>query len=130
MAVTYRIDPRERIVYLTVSGESPFREWEGALRRVLADPTYVKGFSFLTDRRGQADVPGPEFPRQVLRFLVERTPDMGRYRWAAVSQREATFQTLRMFSILAEEADIHVRAFMDYDEALRWLTSGAAAHGR
>lgn len=130
MAVTYRIDPRERIVYLTVSGESPFEEWEGALRRVLADPAYVKGFNFLTDRRGQADVPGPGFPRQVLRFLVERTSEMGRYRWAAVSTREATFQAMRMFSILAEEADIHVAAFMDYDEALRWLTEGAAARGR
>jgi hypothetical protein len=66
-------------------------------------------------------VPGPDFPRQVLRFLVEHTPEMGRYRWAAVSPWEATFQTLRMFSILAEEADIHVEAFRDYEEAWRWL---------
>ena len=128
MAVTYRIDPRGRVVYLTVSGESSFEEWEGALRRVLADPAYVKGFAFLTDRRGQRDVPGPEFPRQVLRFLVERTSDMGRYRWAAVSTREATFQTLRMFSILAEEADIHIAAFRDYDEALRWLLGASASN--
>ncbi len=121
MAVTYRIDPQEGIVYLTVTGESPFGEWEAAMLRVLADPAYVRGFDFLTDRRGQVDVPGPEFPRRVLRFLVEHTPEMGRYRWAAVSQREATFQTLRMFSILAEEADIHVEAFKDYEEARRWL---------
>ena len=127
MAVTYRIVPQERIVYLTVSGESSFGEWEGALRRVLADPAYVKGFDFLTDRREQRDVPEPEFPRQVLRFLVEHTPDMGRYRWAAVSPREATFQMLRMFSILAEETDIRVRAFRDYEEARRWLLGGAAA---
>ena len=121
MAVTYRIDPQERVVYLTVTGKSPFGEWEAAMLRVLADPAYVRGFNFLTDRRGQVDVPGPEFPHQVLRFLVEHTPEMGRYRWAAVSQREATFQALRMFSILAEETDIHVEAFKDYDEARRWL---------
>jgi len=127
MAVTYRIDARERIVYLTVYGESPFEEWEAAMRRVLADPGYMKGFNFLTDRREQRDVPGPEFPHRVLSFLVERTPEMGRYRWAAVSAREATFQTLRMFSILAEEADIHVRVFGDYEEARRWLLGGAAA---
>ena len=127
MPIVYRIDPRERVVYLTVTGESSYEEWEGALRRVLADPSYVKGFNFLTDRRGQRDVPGPDFPRQVLRFLVERTPDMGRYRWAAVTPRGATFQTLRMFSILAEEADIHLAAFSDFEEARRWLLGGAAA---
>jgi hypothetical protein len=127
MAVTDRIDPRERIVHITVAGESSFTEWEAALRRVLADPAYVRGFNFLTDRRGQTDVPGPEFPREVLRFLVAHVAEMGRYRWAAVSPREATFQTLRMFSILAEEVDIRVEALRDYDEARRWLLGGAAA---
>jgi hypothetical protein len=127
MAVTYRIDPRERVVYLTITGESPFAEWAAALRRVLADPAYVRGFNFLTDRRGQTDVPEPEFPRQVLSFLVAYVAEMGRYRWAAVSTREATFQTMRMISILAEEADIRVEAFGDYEEARRWLLGGAVA---
>lgn len=127
MAVTHRIDSQDAVVYLTVTGVSPFGEWEAAMRRVLADPAYVRGFDFLTDRRGQTDVPGPEFPRQVLRFLLEHTPEMGRYHWAAVSPREATFQTIRMFSILAEEADIHVRAFRDYEEARRWLLNDTAA---
>lgn len=123
MAITYRIDPQERVVYLTVTGDSPFAEWEETLRRVLADPAYVRGFDFLTDRREQHDVPGPEFPRQVLRFLMEHLPEMGHYRWAAVSPRETTFLTLKMFSVLAEEADIRVEVFRDYDEAQRWLKS-------
>jgi hypothetical protein len=127
MAVNYHIEQGERIVYLTVTGESPFAEWEAALRRVISDPEYVRGFNFLTDRRAQTDVPGPQFPRQVLRFLVEHTGEMGRYRWAAVSTREAGFQTLRMFTILAEEADIHVRDFRDYEEARRWLLGGGDA---
>jgi hypothetical protein len=117
LAVNYRIDPRERVVYLTVTGEFSGDEWEATLRRVLADPAYVKGFNFLTDRRGQSGVPGPDFTLRVLRFLVAHTPEMGRYRWAAVTPVPAPFGTLRMFSILAEEADIHVEAFGDYDEA-------------
>lgn len=127
MTVTYRINPRERIVQLTVTGVSPFEEWEAALLRVLADPEYVRGFNFLTDRRLQSDVPGPDFPRMVLRFLVAHAPEMGRYRWAAVSPIEATILTLHMFSILIEELDIHVDAFTDYEEARRWLLSGATA---
>lgn len=127
LAITYRIDPRERIVYLTVTGESPFEEWEDVLRRVLADPAYVKRFNFLTDRRGQSVMPGPDFTLKVLRLLVAHTSEMGRYRWAAVTPWPAPFGTLRMFSILAEEADIHIEAFTDYDEAQRWLSGGMVA---
>jgi hypothetical protein len=127
MSITYRIDPRERIVYLTVTGKSPFDEWEGVLRRVLADPAYVKGFNFLTDRRAQREMPGPEFTLKVLRLLVSHTSEMGRYRWAAVTPWQAPFGTLRMFSILAEETDIHVEAFDDFDAARRWLLSGTSA---
>lgn len=131
MAITYLIDPRERLVYLTVTGKSPFDEWEGVLRRVLADPAYGKGFNFLTDRRRQRDIPGPDFPLRVLRLLMSHTSEMGRFRWAAVTPWQTPFGTLRMFSILAEEADIHVEAFGDYEEAQRWLlgvtTGGSAA---
>lgn len=126
MAVTYRIDPQERIVYLTVTGESSFEEWQDTMRRVLADPSYVRRFNFLTDRRGQSGVPEPEFARKVLRFLVSHTREMGRYRWAAVSNVEATFLSLRMFAVLAEEADIHVEVFRDLEEARHWLLSGMA----
>lgn len=127
MAIEYRIDPEDRVVYLTVTGESSFPEWEAAMRRVLADPAYVRGFNFLTDRRGQSNAPEPEFPLWALRFLVGHTPEMGRYRWAAVSNSEATFQAVRMFAILAEETDIRIEAFRDYDEARRWLLNGASA---
>jgi hypothetical protein len=126
LAISYRIDPRERVVYLTVTGDSPCGEWEGVLRRVLADPAYGRGFNFLTDRRGQSVMPGPDFTLRVLRLLVSHTPEMGRYRWAAVTPWPVPFGTLRMFSILAEEADIHVEAFQDFDEARRWVLSGAA----
>jgi hypothetical protein len=127
LAVTYRIDAQERLVYLTITGASSFDEWEGALRCVLADPAYVKGFSFLTDRRGQSHMPGPDFTLNVLRFLAAHKPEMGRYRWAAVAPWQAPFQTQRMFSILAEEADIHVEAFNDFDEARDWLLGAQAA---
>ena len=121
MGVTYRIDAHERLVYLTITGASPFVEWEGALRRVLADPAYAKGFSFLTDRRGQTEMPLPDFTLKVLRFLAAHKPEMGRYRWAAVVPWPTSFHTRRMFSILAEEADIYVEAFNDFDEARDWL---------
>ena len=121
MAVTYNIDPRERIVYLVVSGESSVQEWEDMVLSVLADPAYRKGFNFLTDRRGQSKMPGPDFTLRVLRFLAAHKPEMGRYRWAAVTPWALPFGTQRMFSILAEEADIRVEAIDDFEAARRWL---------
>jgi hypothetical protein len=126
MAITYRFEPQERVVYLTVTGESSFQEWEDVMRRVLADPAYVKGYNFLTDRRGQTEMPGPDFTLKVLRLLVSHKPEMGRYRWAAVTTWPTPFGTQRMFSILAEEADIRVEAFNDFDAARQWLLSGPA----
>jgi hypothetical protein len=126
MAICYRVDQQERVVYLTVTGESPFDEWERALRRVLADPAYSKGFDFLTDRRGQKNMPGPDFTLKVLRFLTAHKPEMGRYRWAAVTPWPVPFGTQRMFSILAEEADIHIGGFNDFGEARSWLLGGTA----
>ncbi len=126
MPIVYSIDPHDRVVYLTVTGDSSYGEWEGVMRRVLADPSYLRNFNFLTDRRGQTGMPGPDFTLKVLRFLTAYKPEMGRYRWAALTPWRAPFGTLRMFSILAEEADIHVEAFGDYDAARSWLLGGAA----
>ncbi len=129
MAITYRIDPQESAVYLTVTGDSSYDEWEGVMLRVLSDRAYVRNFNFLTDRRGQGGMPGPDFTLRVLRFLVAHKPEMGRYRWAAVTPWPVPFGTLRMFSILAEEADIDVEAFNDFDTARNRLLSGAAVEG-
>src|SRR5438128_12515960 len=100
MPITYQIDPGAGIVYLAVTDESTYGEWEAVLQRVLADPAYVKGFNFLTDRRGQRRMPGPDFTLKVLRFLIAHTSEMGRYRWAAITAWPVPFGTLRMFSIL------------------------------
>src|SRR5256885_10720743 len=51
MAVTYRIEPGERIVYLTTTGESSFAEWRDAMMAALSDPAYRRGFNFRSEER-------------------------------------------------------------------------------
>jgi hypothetical protein len=47
---TYRIDKKNRIVYL--EGEDPsLEEWKQTLLRLFADPDFGTGFHFLSDRR-------------------------------------------------------------------------------
>jgi hypothetical protein len=124
MPVTYRIEPDERIVYLTTTGDSNFTEWEQSLRAALRDPSYAPGFDFLSDRRQETSVPDTEFARSTAKFFREHSGEMGRFRWAGVSSEEATYGMLRMFTIFAEMAGLKAHAFRDYDEARQWLRGG------
>jgi hypothetical protein len=121
MAVTYHIDPEERIVYLITAGESPSFEWRAAMLSVLADPDYRPGFNFLSDRRRQTNVPDAQYVRPAADFLAYHSAKMGSYRWASVSTDPATFGMLRMFEAFARTNGVRARAFTDYDQALRWL---------
>ncbi len=122
MAVTYRIDSDERIVYLTTTGESSFPEWRDAMLAVLSDPSYERGFNFLSDRTHETDVPDTEFARSASQFIKQHADEMRGCRWAAVSNNTAIFGMQRMFAIISEATGITVRAFKNYEEARAWLS--------
>lgn len=121
MAVTYSIEPGERIVYLTTTGESSFAEWEAAMSAALADPAYQKGFNFLSDRRTQANVPDTDFTRGAVAFFKAHSSGLDGCRWAVVSGRDAVYGMSRMFAMLSEGTCVRVEAFRDYEDARRWL---------
>lgn len=121
MAVTYRIAPDERIVYLTTIGTSTFAHWREAVLSALSDPAYRHGFNFLSDRRDQANVPDAEFAKAAAAFLSEHSDVMGGCRWAAVAGRDALYGMARMFSTFSDGTCIQVAAFRDYEDAKRWL---------
>ena len=102
MAVNYRSDPDERIVYLTTTGESSLAEWREAMLAALSDSSYQPGFNFLSNRRLEKDVPDTQFARGAADFLKLHNEEMGAYRWAAVSNNAAVYGMQRMFSIFSE----------------------------
>lgn len=121
MAVNYRIDTEERIVYLTTTGESSFAEWRDTMLSALSDPEYQRGFGFLSDRRDETDVPDPEFVRAAAQFLMQHEDEMSGGRWAAVSNQPAVYGMQRMFTILSETTGVTTAAFTDFEQARRWL---------
>jgi hypothetical protein len=125
VAVTYRIDTADRIVYLTTVGESSFAEWRDVMLCALSDPQYHRGMGFLSDRRGQTDVPDPEFARAAAQFLMQHDDEMAGGRWAAVSNQAAVYGMQRMFSILSEATGVTAAAFTDFEQARRWLLEHA-----
>ena len=124
MAVTYRIDPSERIVYLTTAGQSPFEEWRDVMMVVLADPAYRPGFDFLNDRTLQEDLPTADYAKSALHFLRVHRWQMGRCRWAVVAGSDALYGRGRMFSALSQSHGIEGEMFRDLDDARRWLLDG------
>ena len=121
MPVTYRIDPDERIVYLTTDGNVPFIELEAVVLEALADPSYRRGFGFLSDNTRETDVPDPGYVRRCVDFIRRHEAEMGGCRWAMVSGQTALFGMQRMFSILAEAHGITVRVFREPEAGRRWL---------
>jgi hypothetical protein len=121
VAVTYRIAPDERTVYLTTTGEATFAEWREAVLSALSDPDYRKGFNFLSDRSDQADVPDTAFAKSAAALLREHSALIDGCRWAAVAGRDALYGMARMFSTFSEGTCIQVAAFRDYEDARRWL---------
>jgi hypothetical protein len=123
MAIKYRIDSDERIVYLTTEGASNYAEWKATMLSILSDPSFQSGIGFLSDRRSQTNEPDSEFARSAAQFLMQHKDDLEGCLWAAVSNDAALFGMQRMFAVLAEATGVKAMAFMDYEEARAWLLS-------
>jgi hypothetical protein len=120
MPVTYRIDPEERLVHLTMAGASSFDEWEAAMLAALADPSYRPGFGFLIDRRG-ADITTPDFVRRVVAFNLEHRVELGGGRRAVVVGSVSDFGMGRMYATLSEMGGVTAATFLSHEQARRWL---------
>ncbi len=121
MPVSYRIDPEEKIVYITIVGDSSLAEWTEVMLTVLTDPSYQPGFNFLSDRCEESDVPSVGFPQGAASFLKLHQAGMGEFRWAGVSDKPAIYGMQRMFSTFSAMKGIRAQAFTDFEEARRWL---------
>ena len=120
MPVTYHLDQRERLVYLTVAGDASYNEWEASMLAILADPSYRPGFGFLIDRR-DATAPASDYIRRVIAFNRAHRGELSRGRRAVVVGSVADFGMGRMAEILGEDLPFPMRVFTNFDEALRWL---------
>ena len=124
MAVTYRIDADERIVHITISGDSHFAEWRDVMLAALSGPSFVSGMGFLSDRRSQTNIDSTDIVEGVINFFKKYAPQLDGCHWAAVSgDNDAAFGMLRMLSIRSDGTVVTVRAFRDFEEARLWLTA-------
>jgi len=121
MRVSREVDRTRRIVILGVSGEL---DDEGLLRLVAElqkDPEVTPNFALLIDLR---EASGLAVTGNGVRALVAQPLVLSPIsRRAVVVPTDLGFGMARMYEILREHRGGGIRAFRDFDEAQRWVTS-------
>jgi hypothetical protein len=121
MQVERTIDQTARVVILTVIGDLDDRELLGLANQLEDAPDLDTDFSLLIDLR-QAQ--GQKVTSAGVYRLVERSLVMSpTSRRAVVVPSDLGFGMTRMYEMLRTDRGGAPRAFRDYDEARRWVTS-------
>jgi hypothetical protein len=123
--VTYRIDPVQRLVVITCSGELTATDLPETQRRLRADPDFDPTFALLFDVRlaslSQLDA-------ATLRQAAAGTPFGTTTPRAYVTSDEAAYGLMRMLQIYSEVKKFGgpLQVFRDLDPAMAWLRAMAS----
>jgi hypothetical protein len=120
MDFAYRIDKAKRIVYL--EGDDPsFEVWQQTMLAVFADPEFVTGYNFLSDRRSATRARSSEYLKTALDFLKSHADEIGSCKWATVISTLMAFGMGRMTQTLSKDSSIRIELFKDINQAVYWL---------
>ncbi len=124
MPVSVRIDATAGIVWFQEVGPACYDDWDAALVRVSVDRAFRRGLHYMIDGRGLTVAPAREDVERGVQLIRIAAAALGAARWALVANanQPATFGTMRLAESLAAAIGVKVRAFLDLDEALGWLT--------
>lgn len=122
MAITYRIDPRLRIILTTAHGILTDDELLAHKQRLVRDPAFEPDMVELSDVRGVDEL--AVTPEGIRRFVEQDREDadrFGDYKLAIVASQDVVFGMARMYATLTEANLSTVGVFRDMEEARAWL---------
>jgi hypothetical protein len=122
---TYTIEAG--FVQIVVPASPTPQAFEATVQRVIAHPRHHAGMGILYDRRA-AMTPTPEYLDAVIDITRRYADRLGHCRWAVMLRKNdgEMYATVRNASVTLT-ASAEPRAFIDLDQALRWLRSGDVA---
>ena len=122
MPISLELDVAQRTVHIRVWGRVSRPDVLEALHAMLEDVRFEPGFAQLCDLRevGELEITGADL-RSIADVALGVADRLGAGRLALVSDRPAVFGMSRMYEVFSEELPVSVRAFRDYEEAVRWL---------
>lgn len=122
MPLSYRIDTERAIVVITGDYAEP-AEWRMLLAKVLQDPGYQRGSSFIRDLRDSQHPVDAQTVVGIIRVVREFWPQLGARR-AAMVTRPGIDAPAMIAEALAGDEQMPLRAFTSFDEAVQWLRKG------
>ncbi len=118
MPVSYRIDPRSRIVFTDAHGALTDADVIAFQERLRNEPDFEPDFGQLADCR---EIEAVDMTTEGVEEAARRSPFSEGARRAIVVRSDLTFGMARMFEALRHEAPDEVHVFRDVADALRWL---------
>jgi hypothetical protein len=118
MPLSYRIDPEQRLLTMTVTGTVTAAEMRAHLLRVAADPDYRPDLRSLTDFTDASPIAASGDEARELARILPTAPGARR---AVVSASDLHYGLGRMVSQAHETPGIEIRVFRTRAEALEWL---------
>lgn len=122
MSLSYTIMPERCRVLVTVTAKPTIDEFVGIHEAILADPRFQPGMDILWDRSAYHEAPETDYIRAVIAYWKANQPRLGGGYVATVVPEgvPAAYGMARMAETLGRP-DGELRAFNDFDEAMRWL---------
>lgn len=122
MPLTYRIDPLEGLV--TIAGDyADAASWQALLAAIARDPAFRPGLCFLRDLRSSHNPVSVPMVVAIIAVVKEFWTPLG-VRRAAIVTGPGTDAPAMVAHALADDNDLQLRAFTQYDEAVQWLREG------
>jgi len=121
MPIETDIDETRRCVLVTASGDMTFSQMAETISAAVRDPRFRPGYRILSDHMKVITPIRDAQVEQVIQFLEELSDVMSGSRWAMVTTRSESAETLSRVANLARRVSLEMRVFATTEEAEAWL---------
>jgi hypothetical protein len=122
--LTYRIDPRAGLLFVTGRGLITQAERIAAMRAWMSDPAFRPGLNTLCDFSAASSVPSRSELHDIITFIEQHAESIGRKKLAMIVARPVTYGVARQFQALTAPGPLDVNVFTDHVTAFDWLRDG------
>ena len=124
----YVIDRASGIVTVFYAAPVNARRWEATMDRVLADPSAVRPYRFIGDRRAVSGAPSLNYVEGLVDYVRRHREQLRGTRWAHLVDpaNMGAFGMARVIEAQSEPLGLDVEVFTDYQKAIGWLTGSSS----
>lgn len=123
MPIEHRIEPEQRRIRATVSGNFTLEEILDTINGTVNDPDFQRGYDILSDHTRVETAITTEQAGVTAEYLASLSLYFAGSRWAVVTTKDVSYGMMRMLSVFLERVPMDLRVFRSFDEAENWLAT-------